>query len=136
MHIKENPTIEGVRQTFARMGFNDRETTSLICGGHLYGRCHPCLTGYAGPWISNPIKFTNEYVTDLLGDKWLEITNESKECLFDEIRPAPGKRQYISLGDGTNLTPPKQMMLVSDMALLWDPKFKFWLEFYADEQYG
>jgi catalase (peroxidase I) len=100
MHEKEKPTIDGVRATFYRMGFNDREITALLCGGHLYGRCHPNLTGYAGPWVSEPTKFSNEYASDLVGDKWIEITNSSTSCPDEEVRPAPGKRQYVSLGDG------------------------------------
>ena len=76
--VTEQPTIDGMRSTFNRMGLNDREITALLCGGHLYGRCHPDKTGYAGAWVSEPTKFSNEYASDLIGDKWIEITHQSK----------------------------------------------------------
>ena len=40
-----------MRKVFYRMGLNDRELVALLCGGHVYGRCHPELSGYAGPWV-------------------------------------------------------------------------------------
>ena len=33
MHIRD--------EVFYRMGFDDREIVALLCGGHVYGRCHP-----------------------------------------------------------------------------------------------
>ena len=47
---KEAPTINAVRRTFDRMGFDDQETVALIVLGHQYGRCHPDISGYEGPW--------------------------------------------------------------------------------------
>ena len=38
-------------EVFYRMGFDDREIVALLCGGHVYGRCHPKASGYAGPWV-------------------------------------------------------------------------------------
>lgn len=38
-------------EVFYRMGFNDQEIVALLCGGHVYGRCHPNFSGYAGPWV-------------------------------------------------------------------------------------
>ena len=35
-------------EVFYRMGFNDQEIVALLCGGHVYGRCHPEASGYAG----------------------------------------------------------------------------------------
>ena len=32
-------------EVFGRMGFNDREIVALLCGGHVYGRCHPKASG-------------------------------------------------------------------------------------------
>ena len=48
-------------EVFHRMGFTDQETVALLCGGHVYGRCHPRASGYAGPWVEHPTHFSNEY---------------------------------------------------------------------------
>ena len=61
MAIQEEPTITAVRAVFYRMGLSDRDIVALLCGGHVYGRCHPELSGYAGPWVEEMTKFSNEY---------------------------------------------------------------------------
>ena len=35
-------------EIFQRMGLSDREAVALLCGGHVYGRCHTQHSGYAG----------------------------------------------------------------------------------------
>lgn len=149
MHVKESPTIDGMAGVFRRMGVSDRELVALICVGHVYGRCHRERSGYAGPWVEEMLLFSNEYAADMLEDEWIEITHDSKNCPDEEVRPAPGKRQWVSLGSGDaasagsddeggggDNSPPKQMMLISDMALLWNPAWRKWLEYYADENKG
>lgn len=92
-----------VRTIFGRMGFNDREAVALLCGGHVYGRCHPQATGsgYAGAWVENPTMFSNEYAADMVGDKWIAVTHDTVMPdggqVPQEVRPAPGRRQYIDL---------------------------------------
>ena len=86
-------------EVFYRMGFNDAEIVALLCGGHVYGRCHPDASGYAGPWVEEPWKFSNEYAADMVGDEWRLVTNE--DTWLDaqgaaELRPAPGKQQYVN----------------------------------------
>ncbi|KAL3921949.1 MAG: hypothetical protein SGILL_002470 [Bacillariaceae sp.] len=122
-------------EVFGRMGFNDQEIVALLCGGHVYGRCHPNFSGYAGPWVEHPTQFSNEYATDMLEDEWTFVGHEDT-WLDDygaaELRPAPGNRQFVNkvlgvVGDDE----PNQMMLVSDMIFAWDPDFRVYLEEYA-----
>ena len=125
-------------EVFGRMGFNDQEIVALLCGGHVYGRCHPNFSGYAGPWVEHPTQFSNEYATDMIEDDWT-LVDHSDTWLDDlgaaELRPAPGNRQFVNkipgkIDDGE----PNQMMLLSDMILLWDPSFRGYLEMYAADE--
>ena len=90
-HIRE--------EVFYRMGFSDPEIVALLTGGHVYGRCHPSASGYAGPWVEEPNKFSNEYAADMIGDEWRLVTSD--DTWLDaqgaaELRPAPGKQQYVN----------------------------------------
>jgi hypothetical protein len=92
---------EKVKGYFARMGFNEKEGVALLCGGHLYGRCHPEHSGYAGAWVENPLYFSNEYAADMIGDEWMAVMHDTimpdGRPVPEEVRPAPGKRQYIDM---------------------------------------
>ncbi len=46
----EARTIAAMRGTFARLGFDDRETVLLLILGHNIGRCHPGVSGFDGAW--------------------------------------------------------------------------------------
>mmetsp|Transcript_5829 Transcript_5829/g.8945 ORF Transcript_5829/g.8945 Transcript_5829/m.8945 type:complete len:381 (-) Transcript_5829:83-1225(-) len=125
-------------EVFNRMGFTtDQEIVALLCGGHVYGRCHPNFSGYAGPWVEHPTQFSNEYATDMLEDEWTLVGNG--DTWLDaqgaaELRPAPGKRQYVNQKPNTPSDDSNQMMLVSDMILAWDPAFRTHLEVYANDE--
>eukprot|EP01084_Bolivina_argentea_P135959 239489_1 len=110
------PSAEGdskhVRQVFNRMGFNDQEIVALIGGGHVIGRCHPDRSGYDGPWVDNPIKFSNEYFEELFENDWEEKTIEST-----------GKKQFKDKED-------ELMMLPADMLMLRDEEFRKWSDIY------
>jgi len=86
---------------FYRMGFNDKEIVALLCGGHVYGRCHTEYSGYAGAWVENPTYFSNEYAADLIGDRWMAAMKDTKMPdggeVPEEVRPAKGKIQYVNL---------------------------------------
>lgn len=125
-------------EVFYRMGFNDQEIVALLCGGHVYGRCHPNFSGYAGPWVEHPMQFSNEYATDMLEDEWTLVSHG--DTWLDaqgaaELRPAPGNRQFVNKCPyKVDDDEPNQMMLVSDMILAWDPALRRHLEVYAADE--
>mmetsp|Transcript_36975 Transcript_36975/g.66520 ORF Transcript_36975/g.66520 Transcript_36975/m.66520 type:complete len:393 (-) Transcript_36975:93-1271(-) len=124
-------------EVFYRMGFNDQEIVALLCGGHVYGRCHPNASGYAGPWVDNMTEFSNEYAADMIEDEW-RLVGHGDTWLDDqgsaELRPAPGNRQFVNQSPGMEEDLPNQMMLLSDMILAWDPAFRAHLEVYAEDE--
>lgn len=103
-----------VREVFGRMGFNDQEMVALI-GAHTLGRCHTDRSGYKGPWTNAPITFSNLYFKDLSERTW-------RKKKWD------GPLQYEDKESG------QLMMLPADMALLWDKKFKKWVDIYAKDE--
>lgn len=128
MAVKEAATIAHVRSIFNRLGFDDKEIVALMSGGHVYGRCHKERSGYAGPWVEEMTKFSNEYAADMIEDDWAAVTSESLDCP-EEMRPISGKTQWVNEGGkGT------QMMIKADMVLLWDPDFRTHLEVYAKDE--
>jgi hypothetical protein len=95
-----------MRALFDRLGFSEREAVALLCGGHAYGRCHTSRSGFAGAWVEAPTIWSNEYAKDMVGDEWRLVTHADDwldAIGAAELRPAPGKRQYV------NKQPPKQL---------------------------
>lgn len=117
---REKPTIDAVRNTFRRMGFDDRETVCLIVLGHQYGRCHPEVSGYENPWYSFDPAHWNVY------EHGLGFLSAFSMGRYREVKTAAGKRQWEMILGG--LEP--FMMLPSDMVLTWDPDFRQHLDFY------
>ena len=118
--MREKPTIDAVRGTFRRMGFNDRETVCLIVLGHQFGRCHPDVSGYEHAWYTFDPTHWNIY------EHGLGYLSAYTKGRYQEQQSSAGKRQFnFHLGGGEPF-----MMLVSDMTLLWDEGFRKWLTFY------
>jgi hypothetical protein len=99
-----------LRDVFYRMGMNDQEIVALS-GAHTMGRSHLSRSGFDGPWTSNPLKFDNEYFTNLVNKKWT-------------IRRWNGNRQYEDESG-------ELMMLPTDIALIEDPEFLKHVKRYA-----
>jgi len=93
-------TSQHVKDVFYRMGITNQEAVALLCGGHVYGRCHPERSGYNGPWVEEPWKFSNEYAADMVEDDWALVGHNTKigGCpVRHELKPADGKLQYIGI---------------------------------------
>ncbi|EON66915.1 heme-binding peroxidase [Coniosporium apollinis CBS 100218] len=108
-----------VRAVFYRMGFNDQEIVAL-CGAHNLGRCHSDRSGFDGPWVNNPTRFSNQYFRLLAGLEWKLVTlpNGVKQWVYEDE-------------DGIS---ERLMMLPTDMALRDDPVFCEWVESYAEDK--
>ena len=122
MSEKEAPTINAVRSTFERMGFDDKETVCLIILGHQFGRCHPEVSGNEEAWYAFDPAHWNVYLHGL-GYPSVYTMGER------QMRPRltkQGKRQYeMNFGMGTTF-----MMLISDMCLVWDDSYRKYVWFY------
>jgi len=103
------PLEDHVRNIFYRMGFNDKEIVALS-GAHSIGHCHTDRSGFWGPWTLSPTSFSNEYYRLLEEEKWsLKKTHNGAKWT--------GPEQFENEGG-------QLMMLYSDMALVWDPRFR------------
>lgn len=103
-----------IRDIFYRMGFNDQEIVALI-GAHNLGRTHANRSGFDGPWVPTPTRFSNTFFKLLINEDWHKGTS-----------PA-GMPQYYD-------SDKELMMLPTDMALLSDPSFRKWVEAYANDK--
>lgn len=130
-------TADHIKEIFTRMGFTLKEACALVCGGHLYGRCHPDNSGYAGKWVAEPTVWSNEYAADMVEDTWVFVNNHSQmlgKKIHSEVCPVAGNKQYIKkLEENDDWNEDQQMMLVSDMILVWDDEFRPFLQKYAED---
>jgi peroxiredoxin len=103
-----------IRDVFYRMGFNDQEIVALS-GAHGLGRTHANRSGFDGPWVNNPTRFSNTYYKLLLNEEWhLGTTSAGMSQFWD--------------------TDEELMMLPTDMALVQDPTFREWVVKYAEDK--
>ncbi len=103
-----------MRDVFYRMGLTDQDIV-VLSGAHTIGRCHVERSGFEGPWTADPLKFDNSYFVDMLNKKW------------EETKSSAGCPQFKDESGG-------QMMLISDLALTSDPKFRPYAEKYATDE--
>ncbi|ORY60689.1 peroxiredoxin [Pseudomassariella vexata] len=114
-----------LRFIFYRMGFNDQEIVALS-GAHNLGRCHSENSGFEGKWVNQPTRFSNQYFKLLLVNDW------KKKKLDNGLEQFVYVDEEVELED--NEEPEELMMLPTDISLLSDPKFKIWVERYAEDK--
>lgn len=107
-----------LRQIFYRMGFNDQEIVALS-GAHTLGRCHADRSGFEGPWVNNPTRFSNQYFKLLSTLEWKPKTLPS------------GIKQFMYYDEDTET---ELMMLPTDMSLLSDKSFAPWVHKYGADK--
>ena len=109
-----------LRFIFYRMGFNDQEIVALS-GAHNLGRCHSDRSGFEGPWVNSPTRFSNQYYKLLLKLKW-------------SPKKWDGPFQYVAKAPGADDDDEQLMMLPTDYALIQDDKFRPWVGRYAEDR--
>ncbi|GFF24061.1 putative heme-binding peroxidase [Aspergillus udagawae] len=112
---------EHLRAVFYRMGFNDQEIVALA-GGHTLGRCHIDRSGFQGPWVNNPTRFSNQFFKLLLNLDWKPKTLPN------------GISQFVYVDPEAEEGDEPLMMLPTDIALKTDPAFRVWVDKYADDK--
>ena len=110
-----------LRFIFYRMGFNDQEIVALA-GGHNLGRCHGDRSGFEGPWVNNPTRFSNSFFKLLLQLDWKprKLSN--------------GMSQFVYVDPDAEKDEEPLMMLPTDMALKTDSSFNPWVQKYAKDK--
>ena len=151
-----------IRQTFARMAMNDEETVALIAGGHTFGKTHGAgPTSYVGPepeaapiesqgigWVSS---YKSGKGDDTIGGgpevTWTETPTKWSmgflENLFKyewELEKSPAGAWQFVAKDAEATIPyahdipkkKKPTMLVTDLALRYDPIYEKISRFYLE----
>ncbi|EGZ25969.1 heme peroxidase [Phytophthora sojae] len=141
-----------VRDTFKRMGMDDRETVALVGGGHAFGKTHgACKTGAGpspledpeNPWPGTcgegPMKGKgNNTFTSGFEGQWTFTPTKWGNGYFKglttrEWEKYEGPGGHIQWRPVPDTTPPVRM-LTADIALLHDPSYKAISEEFAANQ--
>lgn len=112
-HPDADKGADHLRCVFHRMGLTDKDIVALS-GAHTVGRCHADRSGFEGQWTDAPLKFDNSYFVDMLERTWTESKSSKGQPQFCDSKG--------------------NMMLISDLALISDPKFRPYVELYAKDQ--
>ncbi|KAL1297309.1 hypothetical protein AAFC00_004860 [Neodothiora populina] len=107
-----------IRWIFYRMGFTDQEIVALS-GAHNLGRGHMDRSGFHGPWVPNPTRFSNQYFRIMLEWEWKEKTLSN------------GVKQFVHYDEDLD---EEIMMLPTDLALIHDEAFAPWVKKYAKDK--
>ncbi|KAL7544503.1 hypothetical protein ACHAWF_007884, partial [Thalassiosira exigua] len=91
-----------------RLHFSPREVVALM-GAHVLGRAKKINSGYDGPWVREPTKFTNSYFSDLVELPWV-LTKTHVEPFGERTT----WRRWIVLGNQD------EIMLQTDVDLAFD----------------
>mmetsp|Transcript_3221 Transcript_3221/g.8231 ORF Transcript_3221/g.8231 Transcript_3221/m.8231 type:complete len:364 (+) Transcript_3221:79-1170(+) len=91
-----------------RLDFSPREVVALM-GAHVLGRARENNSGYDGPWVREPTKFTNAYFSDLIKIPWV-LTKANIEPFGERTT----WRRWIVLGNQ------EEIMLQTDVDLAYE----------------
>ncbi|KAL7467767.1 hypothetical protein ACHAXS_009331 [Conticribra weissflogii] len=139
-HGEFEPSAKSIRDVFGRMGFDDRNTVSVIGGGHAFGKCHGACakdeassegfcngitdwehkftSGLELKWTTTPTTWTNMYFQNMFSFNWTNVTS-----------PA-GAIQFVPEGENV----PDIGMLTTDLALAFgDDEYTKLSREYADD---
>lgn len=150
-------SVEGVRDTFERMGHSDRATVALIGGGHAIGKVHgacpsgpgraPAETfaddpnGVTMPWVGEcggngkgPNTFTSGFEGQWTSTPLQWSNKFFKDLLHEEweVWDGPGGHKQWRIASG-NESVGHLMRLTTDMSLLEDEHYRSLVEEYASD---
>lgn len=145
---------KAIRETFARMGMNDEETTALNAGGHTFGKTHgrgPASHVGADPEAAGieeqGLGWKSTYgtgkgkdaITSGLEVTWTGTPTQWNHGFFKilfgyewELTKSPaGAHQWVAKGDNAFIPDPfdpnvkhKPTMLTTDLAFRFDPEYE------------